>query len=337
MPHFMRRKLEDGQELVLLASVEEDDVIHGILHIGDTSYNVTLQTGEIAAYTEKEAILAPKVVQRFTKEVKICDRANVRWEQENIIPLEYWEDETGKAVCKTAESNLHSFTYRVKEKGVKGVKLFIPAHCKENIEEIYFDKEALHSYQETKVFDESYCCYELTRGSDIGIHTLSMKMKVPMQDYDRVFLQGDFGVNVTSQSPYAQQCGRQYSLHRFIPGKAEIILTERQRTLKITCSWAEQGHPFYSGKATYSIEVSLPDDFGEGILSIPEVHDGCIVYVDGKKVGESAFQPYQFVLGDIGGNHVLDITVYNSMGNAMECYLAPSGITAGILIGGVSC
>ena len=182
------------------------------------------------------------------------------------------------------------------------------------------------------VFDEEYWSYDLTDFMYTGEHEIIIRTQDVLTGAERIYLQGEFGVDVSCDGEYAQMYATQYSLDRYIPEYAEVTLRKRPTELSLRQSWTEQGHPFYSGMATYCLQVETPTDFGRGMLSIPDVHDGCIVTKDGVEIGNQALQPYVFDLGNMGGIHTLHLTVYNSMANAMECYREPSGITEGILL-----
>lgn len=331
-PHFMRRRLDDGREMVIVASVEDDEEIRGVLTVGNTRIPVTLQTGEMAFFTEKGRIEAPELLECQGDAIEIIGKAKVLWEDENMIPLEYWEDTDGNPICKNSEEKIRTFRYSVRDAEVEDLKLMIPRSVKDNLTYIRVDDVLLTEVQDIMVFDEPYCCYELSQGISIGEHYIMMEMTATIAMTDRIFLQGEFGVEISCEGDYAQQCGRQYCMNRYIPEHADVVMTKRQDALDLSQSWTKQGHPFYSGKATYVLDLDLPQDFGEAVLHIPEVHHGCIVEVDGTEIGNLALKPYIFVLGDMSGVHTLHLTVYNSMANAMECYQAPSGITDGICI-----
>ena len=332
MPHFMRRKLDSGEELVIVANIEDDTEIRGTLTVGDAVYDITLLTGEMAFFTEKERLAMPAMLEGSLERVELPEKAGVQWGNENLIPLEYWKDENGNTVCKNTKGGYLSFSYQVMDSEVKTLKLMLPKSVTEKISRIYIDGEILASPTDTKVFDEVYDAYDMTDFVSVGQHEIVIRTQEVLADAERIFLQGEFGVEVSCIGEYAQMYATQYSLDKYLPEHAEITLTKRPTELSMMQSWTEQGHPFYSGTATYCLQVKLPEDFGEGVLRIPEVCDGCIVEKDGVELGNQALQPYVFELGDMGGTHELKLTVYNSMANAMECYRAPSGITAGVFV-----
>ena len=333
MPHFMRRQLASGEELVIIANIEDDKAIRGNLTVGNTTYVVTLQTGEMAFFTERDRITTQTQLEVCSEEIQLLENASVVWGSENLLPLEYWKNENGNPICKTADERYFSFAYNVMDAEVKNLKLMLPKGIAGKITEICMDGKILISPIKTRVFDEAYLSYDLADFVCVGQHEIVMKTQEVLSDAERIFLQGEFGVDVSCGGEYAQMYATQYSLDKYIPEYAEVTLRKRPMELSLKESWTEQGHPFYSGTATYCLPVELPVDFGQSVLSIPEVHDGCIVTKDGIEIGNQALQPYIFDLGDMGGTHTLHLTVYNSMANAMECYRERSGITVGVLIG----
>ena len=227
---------------------------------------------------------------------------------------------------------IHSFTYRVDENGINTLKLYISKRHTAAISALTLDGEALSDKEDTFVLDDPYYCLSLEKGKAVGTHTIVLETTKALTEFDNILLQGDFGVDVHSEEPYTLFCANQYNLDKYLPKEAEVVLTKRPATLKTTVSWANQGHPFYSGKATYCFKLDLPQDFGEAMLCIPQVHTGCDITLDQKAIGQRIFLPYTFELGDMSGSHDLLITVSNTMANALEFYKAPSGISAGVYL-----
>ena len=332
-PHFMRRQLDSGEELVILTNIEDDKEIGGVLTVGNTSYVVTLQTGEMAFFTERERLGASTQLEVDSEQISFFEKAGVLWGGENIIPLEYWTDEQGNSICKTSDERYFSFSYSVMDTDVRGLKLMLPQSMAEKISSIYVDGKLLTAPVEAKVFDEAYLSFALAEFEGVGDHKMIVRTSTILSDSERIFLQGEFGVEVSCSGEYAQMYATQYSLDKYIPEHASVRLSKRPTELSLIRSWTEQGHPFYSGTVTYVLQLQLPTDFGVAVLHIPEVNDGCMVRKDGVEIGNQALQPYIFDLGDMGGTHTLHLTVYNSMANALECYCEPSGIAAGVLVG----
>jgi hypothetical protein len=113
---------------------------------------------------------------------------------------------------------------------------------------------------------------------------------------------------------------------------AAVTLYAREKELNTAQSWTEQGHPFYSGAAVYRFELQLPQTAG-AVLELPGLTGCCTVMLDGTAAGSRIFAPYVYPLRDVGGTHTLEVRVENTLANMLECYRAPSGLTAGGRIG----
>ena len=332
-PHFMRRQLDSGEELVILANIEDEEAICGVLRVGNKAYTVTLQTGEMGFFTERERIAPSTKAEFHLEQMEFFEKASVLWGDENIIPLEYWTDEQGNPVCKTADERYFSFTYSVTDADVRELKLMLPQSISGKVSSIHIDGKLLANQVETKVFDEAYFSFDLAEFEGVGDHEMIMRTSTILSDSERIFFQGEFGVEISCSGEYAQMYATQYSLDKYLPEHANVRLSKRPTELSLSQSWTEQGHPFYSGTVIYVLQLELPTNFGVAALHIPEVHDGCMVRKDGVEIGNQALRPYIFDLGDMGGTHTLHLIVYNSMANALECYREPSGITAGVFVG----
>ena len=334
-PHFMRRRLDDGSELVILANIEDGQTIKGTLQIGTSAFEVILHAGELIFYTEKGMISVDQTVELFSalemgSSYSLPEEVPVIWEQENIIPIEFWKDEHGSATSKCSDARLRTFNFIVAESGVPSLKLLISKRHAENICSLNFDGQMLPEGEETVVFDDPYLCYVLEATE--GEHCITLKTQGRLTGNDRIILQGEFGVEVDYEEPYAVCFLSQYCQDNYIPAKASVTLRKRPSVLQTTDSWTEQGHIFYSGKATYCFSLQLAEDWGEATLYLPQVSTACEVTLDGKAMGQRIFTPYAFSLGNVGGSHQLKITVCNTMANSMEGYKAPSGITAGVFL-----
>ena len=330
-PHFMRRHLDEGMELVIIANIEDGKEIKGILHIAEHSYPILLQSGEMKFFTQSGEIVVEESLACEGQKFEVPDEVPVIWEQENLLPLEYWKNTSGQTIGKHFEEGSISFTYQVADTDVRELKLLVSSRHNEGIESILLDGHLIVACKKTQVFDDVYWMYELGSGTELGEHTITLNITSLLSEKDGIFLQGDFGVRLECEDAYTVLADpAQYSLLKYLPNEARVILHKRTKTLSMSKSWCEQGHPFYSGRVTYCLSLENILDYETGVISIPEVHNGCIVKLDGEIIGQRSFAPYVFGLDNICKKHTLEITVYNSMGNAMEFYQAPSGITAGV-------
>jgi len=120
----------------------------------------------------------------------------------------------------------------------------------------------------------------------------------------------------------------QYNLVRYIPEKANVHLHARSCRLRTDTSWTEQGHPFYSGMATYVTTVEIPSSWPCARLILPEVGSVCEITIDDHPTQKRLWQPYEVVMDAKRGARQVRITVNNTCANALEYYRAPSGILA---------
>ena len=328
-PHFMRRALPDGRELVILCSLEQDTPLTGMLCMDGRQYPVTLQPGEMAFYTQagrQGTVYTPAPVGDA---VPLPRTAMVKWGAPNVLPLEFWRNARETAVPKTADVRQLSFAFTTEEVLPEAPVLLVPECCVPLLESILLDGMPLSLKDTVQLWDETYRSCPLPAAAAPGRHTLALEKNAPLLQEYPLYLQGEFGVWLQTRGPWHAVCGEQYSLTRYIPEKAAVTLYARETELDITESWSEQGHPFYSGAATYRFDLQLPQDHGPAVLEMPGVRGVCTVHLDGSCVGKRVFAPFVFPLGDAGGEHTLEITVHNTLGNMLECYRAPSGLTAG--------
>ncbi len=107
------------------------------------------------------------------------------------------------------------------------------------------------------------------------------------------YLLGDFGVQVLGRS-------------------AKLIAPPR--TLSFG-DWTNQGLPFYAGNVTYHCTIA-----GNGkpiLIEVPKFKSPLLsVDLDEKLAGKIAFLPFQLELGNLSGEHKLDITAYGNRINA---------------------
>lgn len=328
-PHFMRRLLPDGEELVLLCSLEQAEPVSGTLYIGGTAHPVTLHSGEIACFTREGALSADVLPECAPDGVPLPSTAQVTWSAPNMLPLEFWRDGEGNAATKFADAAELNFAFTTEARLADAPRLLVPQHCAPLIETILLDEMLSGEPECVQLWDETYLSYALPDAAVPGKHTLTLHKTGPLPPEYLLYLMGGFGVRLQTEEPWHICCGIQYNLRRYIPAHAEVTLYAREQTLDTAQSWCAQGHPFYSGAAVYRFETKLPPEFGSAVLSLPAVDGICTVALDGKVVGRHIFAPVDCLLGDMGGAHVLEVTVHNTCGNMLECYQAPSGLAAG--------
>lgn len=332
-PHFMTRILEDGEELVVIANIENGpDAINGILNIKGNSFVVEIESGELQFFTKDGQIIKSEKPTLSSVKTALPETANVVWQGKNLLPLERWTDADGNAVCKHFGAGEMYFDYQVKEE-VSGLELKISKACMDKIEAVYVDGNRLTDYKEIKVFSDPYVSFDFSVGSAVGNHIITVKTTDQLPTFDRIFIEGEFGVDIEIDEPYFLYDSSQYSLDRFIPKTAKVTIGKRTDTLNTNDSWCNQGNIFYSGCATYKFNFCLGDEYKNAALVLNEINDVAEIYLDGKFIDKMIFAPYIVKLGDMSGEHTLEIKIYNSMANALEMYAEPSGITKGGYIG----
>ncbi len=127
-----------------------------------------------------------------------------------------------------------------------------------------------------------------------GTNTLVVEMPYKVEtNVEWCYILGDFGVSVRGEH-------------------AQII--EPVRSLYFG-DWTVQGLPFYGGNVTY--HMSVTGHGKECVLQVPKYRNPLLrVSVDGKDMGILAFSPYRISLGQLEGEHSVDITAYGNRVNS---------------------
>lgn len=329
-PHFLRKRMPGGEETLIIANIENEGEICGTLKAGNKVYHIALETGEIAYFRgNMERYRKPGIINRkvlnLPKDMEVC------WLSENMIPLERFENANGNAVLKTSGENELFFTFSA-EDDVSAAKLYLPKTAFGKVHEITVNNKAAQDFESTKMYDEDYVAagIKLVRGRNV----IKIEKNDLFFEEDRLLLTGDFGVDIKISGEGFMLCGAQYNLNRYIPKDALITLKSRQKILSLNQSWAEQGHPFYSGEVIYKTNIHIAEEMDNALLHFPGLSNGCKVYIDGEFKGSAIFKPYSISLSNISGEHSLEVKVSNTYANAFECYKAKSGIYKGGFITG---
>ena len=332
-PHFMCRTLDNGEDLVLLANIEDDKPLTGTLTIGNNEFPVTIYCGEIAVFTKDGQIkYLPDVPIACGAKMALSGDFPVTWENENIVPIEAWINESGKTVTKMAKDKRLEFNFDVADSGVDSLQLLIPKTASCKITSVMLDKQTLLCTGEKLIGDEPYDCFNLSGGLNKGTHSLILEKTGVFADWERFLLVGSFDADVSICNPFYEIVYNQYSLDRHIPEKSTVTLKKRHETLAIGKDWCKEGHPFYSGGVTYHIPTDLSSKFTDCVLKLENVRDMVSVCVDNSAPSTLIYAPFVFDLGDMSGKHTLSITVYNTLANSLECYQAPSGLLGDVII-----
>ena len=284
----------DGEKYILAANIWSDKTLAGIVEFNGRKYDVEIAPGEIAVFG------GPLESYRCRKEssvVKTFDQAvKVDFVSANVIPFE-------KELEFEAEEALT-------------LSLNIPRYAGKSAE---FDGKALTGFAETKIFDDAYyfCKLDIKPGKHRITLAESAKFDTP------AWLEGDFDLSLETSGDFAEPVKNTYMLRIYAPESAKYTLAGRRTHLKLDSGWEKQGQLFYSGEVIYDLG-SDNSEAGE-FLELPGFCGTAELLIDGKSASKCAFAPYRFPL--IPGEHDLKLRCWNSMGNRMERYAAPSGLT----------
>ncbi|MBR5543636.1 MAG: hypothetical protein IKU65_06035 [Oscillospiraceae bacterium] len=336
---FLRRDLGDGNELLVVGNIETDDTISGVLTFAGKDYEIELVSGEMAFFGGGyDSWRAPV---RDEAKVELPETADVSFDKPNILPLVRFENEEGRGVTlknpeytvdwtiqagwlpKDCDALAEKPTFNpvfkfTTDTALYGLELMIPEDALAYITSVSLDGKELTAKPD-KIFDDSYKNYTFDVGA--GAHTIALKLSDFVKSNSLIYLRGNFDAKVDISGEYI------YGGSGFITEYATVALSERSSTLKTGLSWTEQGQPTYSGTTDYSFTVEIPENIENATLVIPDMHDPVKVYVDGKHVTNIAFAPYRTKLNVGAGEHKVVLSVCNTLGNMLEAYKIPSGLT----------
>lgn len=319
-PHYMRRRLADGSEAILIGNIEDGRKISGNAVFAGEKYELCLEPGEIAYFSNEEKHYTKPV---SGKTIPIPEKMEVKWKDDNIVPLVSWINNSGKTVLKTGDDAEICASFTVEE-GARLNKLYIPKEDQENILKI--EGISLSEAEDTFVFDDPYVCYAID--TKTGPNTVKIYKKGALGENNRIFIKGDFDVCVNNIGGNDICCLEQYNLKTYISEKCEIVLKKRRTVLDTDRSAAEQGHPFYCGMLTYNTEVLLENEEKNYILELGETPNYVKAYVNDECIGEGVFKPYSFSF-KAKGKTKISIEVCTTGANFVELWSAPFGMLEG--------
>lgn len=325
-PHYMRRMTDKG-EMLIIANVQNKEPVCGKLTYKGKTYEIELYCGELAYFTESDACFRKPYALKDKEKITLDSTAEVVWADENIIPIERWMDKDYKPILKTDEGSELMFTYTVKS-DIGNLKLYISkAHC-ELISKVMADGVEKKAVAFEKVFDDEYAVFDISSANGLGKHALIIEKNGILNEYDRIFIKGEFDVLVNIYEKFHKKSAYQYNMFRYIPRAADVILSTPEKKLSLEKSWAEQGRPFYSGTAVYKMNFKADSDIEKALLNIPKAAHALRVSIDGKDLGARLWAPYAYEISLSKGEHQIEIKSTNTLANAMEFYKASSGIEA---------
>jgi len=327
-PHYMRRRLASGKEFCLVANVTADHTITGRLRFKELSRDIELQPGEIAVVGEcAECFRGPRDGERQIL-VELPDDYAVSWEKDNCVPLSRWEDQNGKTA--TIAGSIEPLFFRwTNRESVESIDILVPNAIEPGDAGMTVDGKPLVNGESVMLFADNYHRYKADHARHAGKHEITWRgnKAINAPKYNNLYLSGKFSADIETSEDYARSYLQFYNMELFLPSRANVFLARRQRRIS-PCSWTKQGHPFYSGAATYSFNISFPDSFPGGVLVFPAIGAVCSVKLDGRAIGTCIWAPYEFAIPTVKGMHALEFTVWNTLANMLEAYRAPSGLLA---------
>ncbi|MBQ7651647.1 MAG: hypothetical protein IJS15_11855 [Victivallales bacterium] len=292
---FMRRRLEDGTNYILVSNIWSDDVLTGTLRFGGNNYSLELYPGEIAIVGGPfESYRSPAVT---TLKHRFAETVPVKWAAENVIPFD-------EKLVFEAEGNLALY-------------LEVPAALAGKAS---LNGTRLEGGVPVQVEDDDYVRYTLpsVQKGEIVLEEAS-EFQTPCR------LVGEFDVVSVREGDWDHAVFHDYLLNMYAPKSEVVKLSPRRQTLATNRGWATQGQIFYSNTVEYDLgDVDVADG---DILSLPKVAGSAELLIDGVSAGKLALAPYDFKL-NVTGKHRLAVRCFGTYANQLERYAAPSGLLA---------
>lgn len=321
-PQYMHRRLSSGEDICLVANVDNVDKIEGLVNFQGHETELELYPGEIK-------VIDNRVTSHFHPDtcmtMPLPDIFKVEWEAANILPLTRWQRINGEA-CHFSQSDAPVIFEWENTGSLHNLELWLPREMRNQDVKIEINGKILTGGSPMQFLADEYLRFLLGHAQGVGIHQI--KMTIGKQNsiaWNNIFLAGEFAIDLVAHESCKHFWREYYNMCQFLPGQADIRLNHRPKTLNAG-SWTEQGHPFYSGAVKYSCEFTIPESIKDAVLVLPEVESVCQVSLDNEILGKAIWQPYEFKLPVSAGTHQLEITIWNTMANCLEEYRAPSGI-----------
>ena len=314
-PHYVR-KMIDGQEFTFVANVENEENVKGILFAYGRTFDIDLINGEVV-YVSADF----DNVEKHIEGIRVCDipeNVDVKFSDENVIPIERFENSMGEAIVKGEAADSYRFSFTCSE-DIKSVKLYVPEY---DIS-VRFNGGDIGHYEKENVYDDRYHVFVLECSE--GVNNLEISKDTPFESFDRIFIKGDFDVELYIGETAQKTAFSVYNISLKIPDIAQVKLLKRRNKLSPSLSWAEQGQPFYSGETEYIFVCSL-DEGGRYRLDLKNVRDVASVWVNDACAGKRIKAPYLFEFDGVEGINRFKVRVTNSLANAFECYKEKSGL-----------
>ncbi len=313
---WMHRRLDDGTEYLLVASVWSETTLTGTLKWRDKEYPLEIAPGEIAVIGGPwEEYRSPKPPR---KSLELSPKS-VRRLGDNIIPL--------RCLSKwTIESPISSLF------------LMVPEYLEGKV---ICDGVLLTGGERAKEFDDPYRRYPVS--TTLGEHQItfaniesvsangwfqpgtSTDTLVTPESQKRfmtpLLLRGDFAAKVSAGPSTDKVSGLYY--HRIIMKPESMSVILNTPTELALGDWTEQGLPFYDGAVEYDFDID--GKYADAAIEVPNTWY-CKVALDGKAVGSVLWAPWQLPLGNLNGKHRITVTLWNSLAGRMDGYIRENGL-----------
>lgn len=328
---FMRRKLENKCEKILVTNLSYNKNISGKLFFQGHEFDISINFGEIEAFSlqqvnTKHDVLTTDIIETGIK----FENFDIKWHTPNIIPLVAFKNQQGEIVDSSyLKPGLKLEFEWNNQETINDISLLVPATVLANGLAICLDnKYQLKSIDDKNIFYDKYVILSHTQMNSEGSHNIIFETDTlpSLTHHTPIYLSGDFGIslNITGQTP--KPFFEYYNLRLYLPLDFNLSLAKAANTIS-TKSWTEQGRPFYSGQATYSTTWNSDIEITDAILNIPEIGGWATVSFNNEKSQSVSGKNGSFVNISIKkGSNNLEITVNNSLANMLEYYRAPSGL-----------
>ncbi len=290
---WMHRRLDDGTEYLLIASVWTDETLAGTLAWQGRTYPLELSPGEIAV------IGGPWEEYRRPQPPRgslVLKPSEIRRLNDNILPLRLLR------------------SWRIETKRPLALALLVPEAMEG---QVACDGIRLIGGTPVQEFDDAYRRYHISGHQ--GVHSLTLGCKPNPET--PILLKGDFAASLKAAGQSARCVYAYYQ--RSLMAPKSISVTLRQAAPLSLGDWIEQGLPFYDGAVAY--EFDLDGEFPQAVLQSPHTWIAR-VSLDGQDCGAILWAPWQLPLGDLHGRHRLTVTLWNSLAGRMDGYLRTNGL-----------
>jgi hypothetical protein len=195
---YMHRELESGEEICLVANIENACKVAGKLRFLNQEIGIELQPGEIKVIKRDEKTPVSNTTDMI---ISLPEVFHVEWEKMNMLPLSRWQNENGE-VCHFSQSDNTIIFEWGNKSNIKTLEWLIPIEMWNNEVFFYVDGERLKHSTETNLFADKYLKFELKDAQNIGHHSLRITgmQKRFSSRRTNMYLAGDFAAIISVES-----------------------------------------------------------------------------------------------------------------------------------------